>query len=84
MTWDKTHITSIDWLTYHSLYLDYEMPVITMVWLDRSDVPATGAGETAITLAPAVIGNALFDATGARLRTAPFTAERVKAALRQA
>lgn len=45
-------------------------------------VPATGAGETAITVTPAAIGNAIFDATGARLRDLPFTPDRVKAALR--
>jgi nicotinate dehydrogenase subunit B len=45
-------------------------------------VPATGAGETAITVVPAAIGNAIFDATGVRLREVPFTAERVRAALR--
>jgi CO/xanthine dehydrogenase Mo-binding subunit len=40
-----------------------------------------GAGETAITLVAAAIGNAVFDATGARLREVPFTPERVKATL---
>jgi len=50
--------------------------------INRTDAPATGAGETAITLAPAVLGNAIFDATGIRLREVPFTAERVRAALR--
>jgi hypothetical protein len=44
-------------------------------------VPATGAGETAITVTPAAIGNAIFDATGARVRELPFTPERVNAAL---
>jgi nicotinate dehydrogenase subunit B len=44
-------------------------------------VPAAGAGETAITVTPAAIGNAIFDATGVRLRDLPFTPERVKAAL---
>jgi nicotinate dehydrogenase subunit B len=44
-------------------------------------VRATGAGETAVTVAAAAIGNAIFDATGTRIRQAPFTPERVKAAL---
>jgi CO/xanthine dehydrogenase Mo-binding subunit len=51
------------------------------VFVTPADVPATGAGETAITVTPAAIGNAIFDATGARLRTLSFTPERVKAAL---
>ena len=42
---------------------------------------AAGAGETPVVgIAPAV-GNAIFDATGIRLRQVPFTPERVKAAL---
>jgi nicotinate dehydrogenase subunit B len=49
--------------------------------MDRPDVPATGAGETAITGVAAAVGNAIFDATGVRLRQVPFTPERVKAAL---
>jgi nicotinate dehydrogenase subunit B len=47
-------------------------------------VPAIGAGETAITVTPAAIGNAIFDATGGRLRDLPFTPERVSAALGEA
>jgi CO/xanthine dehydrogenase Mo-binding subunit len=44
-------------------------------------VPALGAGELSITVTPAAIGNAIFDAAGIRLRTVPFTPERVRAAL---
>jgi CO/xanthine dehydrogenase Mo-binding subunit len=40
-----------------------------------------GAGETAITIVAAAVGNAIFDATGVRLREVPFTPERVRAAL---
>jgi len=49
------------------------MPVIDIVLLDRKDLPSAGAGETPIVgLAPAV-GNAIFDATGKRLRSLPLT-----------
>jgi CO/xanthine dehydrogenase Mo-binding subunit len=48
--------------------------------MNPTGVPAIGAGETAITVVPAAIGNAIFDATGIRLREVPFTADRVKAA----
>jgi CO/xanthine dehydrogenase Mo-binding subunit len=84
VTWDDKRVTSTDWRTYPSLYLDFKMPTIDIVLVNRSGVPATGAGETAITIVPAAIGNAIFDATGVRLRQAPFTAERVKAALSSA
>jgi nicotinate dehydrogenase subunit B len=81
VTWDATKITSIDWRTYPPLYLVAELPVIESVLVNRPDMRATGAGETAITLVAGAIGNAIFDATGARIREAPFTATRVKAAL---
>jgi CO/xanthine dehydrogenase Mo-binding subunit len=83
VTWDDKRVTSNDWLTYQSLYLDLvlELPTIEISLLNRTDVPATGAGETAITVVPAAIGNAIFDATGVRLREVPFTPDRVKAAL---
>ncbi len=81
VTWDNRRVTSIDWETYNSLYLDYEMPAVETVFVTPPDVPATGAGETAITVIPAAIGNAIFDATGVRLREVPFTPQRVKAAL---
>jgi nicotinate dehydrogenase subunit B len=84
VTWDNKRVTSIDWATYNSLRLDYEMPAIESVFVTPADVPATGAGETSITVTPAAIGNAIFDATGARLRDLPFTPERVSAALREA
>jgi CO/xanthine dehydrogenase Mo-binding subunit len=81
VTWNERRVTSVDWETYNSLHLDYEMPPIECVFVTPVDVPATGAGETSITVTPAAIGNAIFDATGARLRDLPFTPERVKVAL---
>ena len=78
VTWDNRRITSTDWETYNSLHLDYEMPAIESVFVTPAGVPAIGAGETAITVTPAAIGNAIFDATGARLRDLPFTPERVR------
>jgi CO/xanthine dehydrogenase Mo-binding subunit len=83
VTWDDKRVTSNDWETYPSPYLDLvlELPTIEISLLNRLDVPATGVGETAITVVPAAIGNAIFDATGVRLRQLPFTAERVKAAM---
>jgi nicotinate dehydrogenase subunit B len=79
--WDDQNVTSIDWGTYDSLPFGFEVPVVESVLVDRIGVPATGAGETAITVVAAAIGNAIFDATGARIREVPFTSERIKAAL---
>ncbi len=82
VTWDDQKVTSIDWATYHTLFLGIEVPKVDVVLLNRPDVDATGAGETSITVVAAAIGNAVFDATAARLREAPFTPDRVKAALK--
>ena len=81
VTWDDRAITSVDWRTYHSLPLGIETPAIESVLIDTHGVEATGAGETAITIVAAAIGNAIFDATGVRIREVPFTPERVKRAL---
>jgi len=81
ITWDERKVTSIDWESYHTLPLGIEVPIIECVLIDRPEAKATGAGETAITLVAAAIGNAIFDATGARIREVPFTSDRVKAAL---
>jgi CO/xanthine dehydrogenase Mo-binding subunit len=83
VTWDSKRVTSIDWETYKTLYLDYEMPTVETVLVKPGGERALGAGELSITVAPAAIGNAIFDATGVRLRTVPFTPERVKAATAQ-
>ena len=81
VTWDDHKVTSIDWRTFHSLTLGAAMPSIESVLINNTKAEATGAGETAITIVAAAIGNAIFDATGARVRKIPFTPERVKAAL---
>jgi CO/xanthine dehydrogenase Mo-binding subunit len=76
-------ITSLDWRTYPVLQFGDPLPVIVTVVLNPLDVPALGAGECTITTVAAAIGNAVFDATGVRLRQAPFTPARVLAALRR-
>jgi nicotinate dehydrogenase subunit B len=81
VTWDDQKVTSFDWRTYRTLPLGFDVPKIDAVLLNRPDEASCGAGETAITVVAAAIGNAIFDATGARIRQVPFTPERVKAAL---
>jgi nicotinate dehydrogenase subunit B len=81
VTWDDQKVTSFDWRTYRTLPLGFEAPKIESVLINRPDQEATGAGETSITVIAAALGNAIFDATGVRLRQIPFTPERVKAAL---
>jgi len=82
VTWNDRKVTSINWATYHTLFLGIEIPKVDVVLLNRPGLFATGAGELSITVAAGAIGNAVFDATGARLREVPFTPKRVKAALK--
>ncbi len=56
-----------------------DVPAIEVVLIDRKDQPSAGAGETPIVgLAPAV-GNAIFNATGIRLRSLPMAPHGLKA-----
>lgn len=55
-----------------------DLPEIEAVLVDRKDIPSAGAGETPIVgLAPA-IGNAIFDATGVRLKGMPMVPHGLK------
>ena len=80
VTFDRSHVTSIDWVTYPILRFP-EAPAVDVILIDRPNEPLVGAGEAATAPVAAALANAVFDATGVRLRTVPFTAERVKAAL---
>jgi CO/xanthine dehydrogenase Mo-binding subunit len=78
---DRTRITSVDWVSYPILTFPELPDEVDVVLVDRPDQPSLGAGEPATCPVPAAIANAVFDATGARLRRVPFTPDRVKAAL---
>ena len=81
---DHEKVTSVDWLTYPVLHMKATPEQIDIVLIDRPEAAPSGAAEMALGLCPAAIGNAVFDATGVRLRRVPFTPERVKAALERA
>ena len=49
-----------------------DMPEIEVVMVDRRDLPSAGAGETPIVALAPSVGNAIFDATGKRLRAMPL------------
>lgn len=57
------------------------LPEIETVILDAKNSPAQGGGEPAVICMGAVIANAMFDATGARLLQLPMTPERIKEVL---
>jgi CO/xanthine dehydrogenase Mo-binding subunit len=78
---DRQNTTSIDWATYPIIETPDAPGQIDIVLINRPDVPASGAGETSSKPTPSALANAFYDATGVRIRRAPLTPERVKAAL---
>ena len=76
---DLTHITSLDWASYPILRFP-DVPRIHISLINRPEQTAWGAGEMAPTVVPAAISNAVFDATGVRLRSVPFLPGKVLAA----
>jgi nicotinate dehydrogenase subunit B len=84
VTWDSTdsnNILSKDWRSYPVFKWGMPVPAIITVPINQPNTPQMGAGECVITCVASAIGNAVFDATGARLRQVPFTPDRVLAAL---
>ena len=79
--WDRSKVTSVDWATYPIL----RFPDAPRVEVDMINTPGEvswGAGEPTPTTIPAAVANAIYDATGARMRSVPFTPEKVLAALK--
>jgi CO/xanthine dehydrogenase Mo-binding subunit len=80
--WIGSDIESVDWASYPIVRFN-EVPKVHTVLIDQPGTPSWGAGEQTPTTIPAAIANAVFDATGVRLRTIPFTPESVKLALKE-
>lgn len=78
---DSSGIKNLDWVSYPILRYE-KIPQIDITLIDRPEMPALGGGEPSIGPVPAAIANAIFDATGGRLREAPFTPQRVLNAMR--
>lgn len=80
---DRSAVTSLDWASYPILTFP-EIPEIAYDLIDRPTEPPWGAGEPSAAVVPNAISNAVFDAAGVRLRSVPFTPDKVRAALRGA
>jgi CO/xanthine dehydrogenase Mo-binding subunit len=81
VNWDDQKITSIDWASYPVIRFGGRLPSMDTVLINRLDRLQMGAGECSITVVAGAIANAIFDATGARVREVPFTPARLLAAL---
>jgi len=80
VTFDRSRVTSLDWASYPILGFS-DVPAIAIDLVVRPHEPPLGVGEAASAPVAAALANAVFAASGARLRTVPFTPARVKEAL---
>jgi CO/xanthine dehydrogenase Mo-binding subunit len=78
---DPKNVTSVDWQTYPILDI-VEMPeTIDVVLINHPEIAPSGAGEPSTRPVAAAIANAVFDATGVRIRRVPFTPDRVRTSM---
>ena len=78
---DTTGQKNLDWDSYPVIRFN-QVPDVEIFLINQPKMQPLGGGEPSIVPITAAIGNAFFDATGVRLRRAPFTPERVLAALK--
>jgi nicotinate dehydrogenase subunit B len=83
VTFDRSQVTSLDWASYPILTFP-QVPDIVIELIDRPTEKPWGAGEPSAAVIPSAIANAVFDATGVRLRSIPYTPAKVKAAMTHA
>jgi CO/xanthine dehydrogenase Mo-binding subunit len=83
LKFDRSAVTSLDWASYPILTFPH-MPEVVIELIDKPDEKPWGAGEPSAAVIPSAISNAVFDAAGIRMRSVPFTPEKVKLALSRA
>ena len=81
VTFDRKAVTSVDWISYPILDITETPESVECVLINRPEIAPSGAGEPSIRPVAAAIANAIFDATGVRIRRVPFSPDRVKAAM---
>lgn len=75
---DRGGIRSVDWESY-PIFTFGDVPEVQVQLMDRPDCAALGAGECATGPTAAAIANAIHDAIGVRIRSMPFSADRLMA-----
>jgi CO/xanthine dehydrogenase Mo-binding subunit len=83
LQWNRSAVTSLDWETYPILRFP-DVPEVVIELIDRPQERPWGAGEPTAAVVPSAIANAVYDAIGVRLRSVPFTTEKVLAAMKTA
>ncbi len=82
VTFNDHAVTSTDWVTYPIVHMAEVPDQVKVVMINQQTVAPTGAGEPSSRPTAAAIANAVFDATGVRVRTAPLTPKNVLAAMK--
>jgi CO/xanthine dehydrogenase Mo-binding subunit len=80
LTFSRSAVTSLNWGSYPILTFP-NVPEVVVDLIDRPTEVPWGAGEPTTSVVPSAIANAVYDATGARLRSVPFRPATVQAAL---
>jgi len=81
LKFDRSRVTSVDWVSYPILKFP-DVPDVAIKLIDRPNEKPWGAGEPTAAVVPSAIANAIFNATGARMRSVPFTPAKVQAAIK--
>ncbi|MEB2777050.1 molybdopterin cofactor-binding domain-containing protein [Algoriphagus sp. D3-2-R+10] len=76
VNYDQNGITSVDWATY-PIFRMVDVPELEVHIIDRPETKPMGAGEAAMGPVAAAIANAVFDATGSRIRNLPIKPEKI-------
>jgi nicotinate dehydrogenase subunit B len=83
LQFNRSTVTSVDWSSYPILTFP-DVPEVVIDLIDRPHERSWGAGEPTAAVVPSAIANAIYDALGVRLRSVPFTPDKVLAALKTA
>jgi nicotinate dehydrogenase subunit B len=80
LKFNRSTVTSLDWASYPILTFP-DVPEVVIELIDRPNEKPWGAGEPTAAVVPSAISNAVFDAIGVRLRSVPFTSDKVLSGL---
>jgi nicotinate dehydrogenase subunit B len=83
LKFNRSMVTSLDWESYPILRFP-DIPEMVYDLIDRPNEKPWGAGEPSAAVVPCAISNAVFDALGTRMRSVPFTPDKVREAMKHA
>ena len=79
---DGSGVKNLDWQSYPVIRFE-QIPDVEVILINRPEMQPLGGGEASVVPITAAIANAIFDATGARMRRVPFTPKRILAEIQK-